>query len=394
MNSFRFRWIIVSVLVVLSIAAITTRLALVQKSGELSDALVEITTLQNETANLVSDNEILRSQISSEADQINVLGKRIEALETQAPAIADSVKKVMPSVVFILAEFQDDDSGQLLQARGSGFILRPDGYIFTNRHVVEDASRVEVMTQNRQIYEPTDIWLDDILDLAVIKIEASDLPIAQFGDPDNIRLADWAIALGFPLGYSPVEGGATVTLGIISTLDRSFFIGSTPYFDVIQTDAAINPGNSGGPLINLTGEVIGINSAGTSQAQNINFAINVATARHVFEDLVKFGRADHPFLGATLEDVTPSIACEICLNQKVGVLVTDVEPDGPADLARLQKEDIIMTFDEQEIASVATLIRALWRHQVGDTIPITFWRDGTVMETTVTLGQRPRPGAV
>ncbi len=177
-------------------------------------------------------------------------------------------------------------------------------------------------------------------------------------------------------------------------LSRSFFIGSTPYFDVIQTDAAINPGNSGGPLINLTGEVIGINSAGTSQAQNINFAINVATARHVFEDLVKFGRADHPFLGATLEDVTPSIACEICLNQKVGVLVTDVEPDGPADLAGLQKEDIIMTFDEQEIASVATLIRVLWRRHAGDTIPITFWRDGTVMETTVTLGQRPRPGAV
>lgn len=394
MNSSRFKWITISVLVVLSIAAITNRLNLVQRSGELDDALVEITTLQNDIADLEADNITLRSELSAEADQINVLSKSIEALETQMPTIADSVNKVLPSVVFILSEYQDEVSGQLLQARGSGFILRPDGYIFTNRHVVEDADRVEVMTQNRQIYEPTDIWLDDILDLAVIKIEANNLPIAQFGDPDDIKLADWAIALGFPLGYSPIEGGATITLGIISTLDRSFYIGSTPYFDVIQTDAAINPGNSGGPLINLTGEVIGINSAGTSQAQNISFAINVATARHVFEDLVNFGRADHPFLGATLEDITPSIACEICLDQRVGVLVTDVEPGGPADLAGLKKQDVIMTFDEQEIPSVTRLIRALWRHQVGDTIPITFWRDGTIMETTVTLSQRPRASAV
>jgi serine protease Do len=394
MNSPRFKWIIVAILIVLSVGVINNRVALVQKSGELSDTLAEINTLQYEITKLSAENATLISELSSQTDQIDVLGKRIEALETQLPTIADSVNKVLPSVVFVLAEFQDEVSGQLLQSRGSGFILRPDGYIFTNRHVVDKADRVEVMTQNRQVYEPTDIWLDDILDLAVIKIDANNLPIAEFGDPDNIKLTDWAIALGFPLGYSPVEGGATVTLGIISTLDRSFYIGSTPYFDVIQTDAAVNPGNSGGPLINLAGEVIGINSAGTSQAQNINFAINVATARHVFEDLVNFGRVEHPFLGVTLQDITPSIACEICLDQRVGVLITDVEPGGPADLAGLNKQDVIITFDEQEIPSVAALIRVLWRHKSGDKIPITFWRDGNIMETTVTLGQRPRAGAV
>jgi serine protease Do len=394
MKSSRFNWVMVALIIALAVGVGTDRLALSQKSAELDNAIAEISTLQSETASLADENANLRSELSSGTDQTNVLSKRIEALETQLPTIGDSVNKVMPSVVFIRAEFEDEASGQAFELRGSGFILRPDGYIFTNRHVVEDASSIEVMTEDRQLYEPTDIWLDDVLDLAVVKIEAQNLPTAQFGDPDSIKLADWAIALGFPLGYSPVEGGATVTLGIISALDRSFYIGSTPYFDVIQTDAAVNPGNSGGPLINLAGEVIGINSAGASQAQNINFAINAATARHVFEDLVNFGRVEHPFLGATLEDITPSMACEICLEQRLGVLLIDVEPGGPAELAGLEKGDVITRFDAQEIFSVATLIRVLWRHQVGDMIPVTFWRDGTILETTVILGQRPRAGAV
>jgi serine protease Do len=310
------------------------------------------------------------------------------------PSFSEIVKEVLPSVVYIFVEIDTGQSGQFLAASGSGVILRSDGYILTNRHVIEEAKRVEVTLQDRRVFEASGFWMDDLLDLAVVKIEAPDLPTAQFGDPDTLSVGDWVIALGHPLGSSPAEGGATVTLGIVSNLGRSLIIEGTPYFDVIQTDAAINPGNSGGPLINLAGEVIGINSAGTIQAQNIGFAINIATARHVFENLVQYGRAFHPYLGATLEDITPSTACELCLTQRIGTVITDVEPGGPADLAGLQQNDVIVRFAEEEITSTANLIRVLWRHEAGDVVGVVFWRGETEMTVDITLAQRPKPGAV
>jgi serine protease Do len=313
---------------------------------------------------------------------------------TTLPSFSEVVKEVLPSVVYIFVEIDTGQSGQFLTASGSGVILHSDGYILTNRHVVEDAKRVEVTLQDRRVFEASGFWMDDLLDLAVVKIEAPDLPTAQFGDPATLSVGDWVIALGHPLGSSPAEGGATVTLGIVSNLGRSLIIEGTPYFDVIQTDAAINPGNSGGPLINLAGEVIGINSAGTIQAQNIGFAINIATARHVFENLVQYGRAFHPYLGATLEDITPSTACELCLTQRIGTVITDVEPGGPADLAGLQQNDVIVRFAEEEITSTANLIRVLWRHEAGDVVGVVFWRGETEMTVDITLAQRPKPGAV
>lgn len=310
------------------------------------------------------------------------------------PSFSETVERVMPSVVYIFAETDTGQSGQSFATSGSGVILRSDGYIFTNRHVVENAIVVEVTLQDRRVFESSEIWMDDILDLAVVKIEAQDLPVSKFGDPDTIKIGDWVLALGHPLGLSPEEGGATVTSGIVSNLGRSFFIEGTPYFDVIQTDAAINPGNSGGPLVNLAGEVIGINSAASFEAQNIGFAINVGIARHVFNDLVQFGRSHHPFLGATLEDITPSMARETSMTYRVGAVVTDVEPGGPAALAGLQPDDIIIRFDKDEITSVADLIKALWRHEVGDTVPVVFLRDEREVVSDVTLGQRPRANVI
>ena len=305
-----------------------------------------------------------------------------------APAFAPSsfaevVEKVMPSVVYIFVEKSTSMFGEFLSASGSGVILRSDGYILTNRHVVEDTQRVEVTLQDRRVYEASGIWVDDILDLAVVKIETQGLPPAQFGDPASIRVGDWVIALGHPLGLSPEQGGATVTVGIVSNLGRSFSIQGIPYYDIIQTDAAINPGNSGGPLINLEGEVIGINSAGVGQAQNINFAINISTARRVFEDVIQHGRVLRTYLGAILDDITPSVA------QRVGVIVIGVEPGGPADLAGLQQNDVIVRFGEQEVISAAQLIKDLWQHEVGDSVKVIFWRGETEMETTVTLAERP-----
>jgi len=312
-----------------------------------------------------------------------------------APAFTPSsfseiVEEVMPSVVYIFVEKNTSMFGQFLPASGSGVILRSDGFILTNRHVVENARRAEVTLQDRHVYEVSSVWVDNLLDLAVIKVDAQDLPNAQFGDPASIRVGDWVIALGHPLGLSPEEGGATVTVGIVSNLGRSFSIEGIPYYDIIQTDAAINPGNSGGPLVNLEGEVIGINSAGAGQAQNINFAINVSTARRVFEDIVQHGRVLRPYLGAILDDITPSVACEFCLAKRVGAIVISVESGGPADLAGLQQNDIIVRFGEQEVISAAQLVKELWQQEVGKSVKVIFWRGETEMETTVTLAERPQ----
>jgi serine protease Do len=308
--------------------------------------------------------------------------------DTAPLSFAETVEKAMPSVVYIFTELQSPRPGQF-GASGSGVIMDPRGYILTNRHVVEGARRAEVTLQDRSFYEVTDIWLDDTLDLAVIKIDAQDLTAIQFADPDEIQVGDWAIALGHPLGISPTEGGATVTVGVVSNLGRSFAIQGVPYYDIIQTDAAINPGNSGGPLVNLDGEVIGINSAGDLEAQNINYAINVATARRVYEDIIQYGRVVRPYLGAVLNDITPDVACELCLAKRVGAIIMSVEPGGPADAAGLKANDILIKFGDIDVISAAQLVKELWRHEVGKQVEVTFWREETEQVTTVTLAERP-----
>jgi serine protease Do len=312
-----------------------------------------------------------------------------DSTDTFPLTFSTTVEKVMPSVVYIFVEVETGQPGQFAGGSGSGVILRSDGYVLTNRHVVENARRAEVTLQDRSVYVVNNIWLDDILDLAVIKIDVENLPTAQFGDPQEIRVGDWVIALGHPLGLSPAEGGATVTVGVVSNLGRSFTLQGTPYYDIIQTDAAINPGNSGGPLINLDGEVIGINSAGVGEAQNINFAINVATAKRVFEDILQYGRVVRPYLGAVLDDITPAVACEYCLTRRVGAIVVGVEPGGPADAAKLMENDIIVRFGGEEIISAAQMVKELWKHEVGESIDVIFWRGETEMKTTVRLAERP-----
>ena len=312
-----------------------------------------------------------------------------DSTDTFPLTFSTTVEKVMPSVVYIFVEVETGQPGQFAGGSGSGIILRSDGYVLTNRHVVENARRAEVTLQDRSVYVVSNIWLDDILDLAVIKIDVENLPTAQFGDPQEIRVGDWVIALGHPLGLSPSEGGATVTVGVVSNLGRSFTLQGIPYYDIIQTDAAINPGNSGGPLVNLSGEVVGINSAGVGEAQNINFAINVATAKRVFEDILQYGRVVRPYLGAVLDDVTPAVACEYCLTKRVGAIIVGVELGGPADAAGLTENDIIIRFGGKEIISAAQMVKELWKHKVGESIDIIFWRGEMEMKTTVRLAERP-----
>jgi len=300
-------------------------------------------------------------------------------------SFSEIVEEVMPSVVYIFVETDQVAGGQTVTGSGSGIILSPDGYILTNRHVIQDARRIEVTLQDRRVFEATEYWMDNIIDLAVVKIEAEDLPYSEFGNPGDIRVGDWVVALGHPLGLSPEEGGATVTVGIVSNLGRSFFISGVPYYDVIQTDAAINPGNSGGPLVNMDGEVIGINSAGAGDAQNINYAINIETGRRVYEDLVEHGRVLRPYLGVNLDDVTPSIACQFDITCKLGAVIVEILPDSPADLAGLERNDVIVQFGDEEIKSAAQLIKEIWKLRAGDSVRVRYWRGNSEGDTIVEL---------
>lgn len=322
---------------------------------------------------------------------------------TQAPAVALSaafplpslssvVKQVTSSVVYIYVETDPNSASGGLTASGSGVIMLPEGYILTNRHVVENAARVEVTLQDLQVFEASGIWVDDIMDLAVVKINGLGLPAARFADTSTLQVGDWVVAIGHALGLSPRQGGPTVTAGVVSNLGRSFSINQVQYYDVIQTDAAINPGNSGGPLVNLSGEVVGINSADAA-GENIGYAINVATARHCFEDLVRYGKPHHPYLGIDVRDITPPMANRMALPQRTGAVITTVQAGGPAEQAGLTTRDVITALNGVEVKFSADLVRELWRLDVGDTVTVTLRRGALASDTTIVLGERP-PNAV
>lgn len=301
-------------------------------------------------------------------------------------SFAGVAEEVAPSVVFILAE-TEPRPGQVVMSAGTGVILRSDGYILTNKHVIDGAKNIEVTLETRETFDVTGFWLDDTVDLAVVKISDRDLPALGYANPDDIKVGDWVLAFGHALGVSPLEGGLSVTSGVVSSLGRTFTLGDAQHYDVVQTDAAINPGNSGGPLVNVSGQLVGINTAGATEAQNIGFAINVAIARHVFEDLVSYGRSYHPYLGVVPGDVTQERARRLKCDCVVGAAVLYVEPDSPAAAAGIRKDDLVTSLGGHDVGSAAELIRWLWRHDVGDQVEVVVWRAGAEKKFTIKLGE-------
>ncbi|MBT9160190.1 MAG: putative serine protease HtrA [Dehalococcoidia bacterium] len=307
-------------------------------------------------------------------------------------AIADVVERVMPAVVFISA--QRTIEGGFFQQRGtqigtgSGVIISSDGYILTNNHVVERADRLEVTLPDGRTFEGALTGTDPLTDLAVIKIEGRNFPTAPFGDATRLRPGNLVVAIGNPLG---LVGGPTITLGVVSNTERSFTLGETTFYDVIQTDAAINPGNSGGPLVDMLGNVVGINTVLIRGAENIGFAIGASTAQHVFEALsTPPHRVIRPWLGVLLETITPVIADEKGLNRTRGVLVVRLVEDSPADKAGMREGDVITHFEGEEVTEATQLIKALWRYKVGDRVEIIFWRGVVEKEATIELSvERP-----
>ena len=306
------------------------------------------------------------------------------------PSVADVVAKVMPAVAYVSVDYTDTSFFFQTAATksGSGVVLSPDGYILTNNHVIDGYTKIEVSLPNdEQTYQASLVGADPTSDLAVIKIDGHNLTTAQFGDPSGLRDGDWVIALGNALGL--VEGGPTVTLGIVSGLGRTFTIGQSAYYDVIQTDAAINPGNSGGPLVNLEGQVVGIDTFILSSAENIGFAVSTNTASRIYDDLVKYGHVIRPYLGLSMQDLTPALASQLGLSIDKGVLVAYAAADSPAAKAGIKANDVITSFQGQNVTEASQLIKLLWQYNVGDTVNITFWRGNSQQVVSVTLGQSP-----
>jgi serine protease Do len=268
------------------------------------------------------------------------------------------------------------------QSLGSGFIISDDGFIFTNNHVVENATEITVTLHNEKSYTARVIGTDPKTDLALIKIDANgSLPIVEMGDSDRLQVGEWVLAIGNPFGLEE-----TVTAGIVSAKGR--VIGSGPYDDFIQTDASINPGNSGGPLFNIRGEVIGINTAIINQGQGIGFAIPINLAKDLLPQLKK-GKVIRGWLGVVIQEVTPELAESFGLPEPIGALISDIEPGSPAEEAGLEKGDIILKFNGKKISKMKELPTLVAKTPVGERATITIFRDGYTEDVVVKIGKMP-----
>jgi S1-C subfamily serine protease len=319
-------------------------------------------------------------------------------------AIRQVVQKVRPAVVQITS--QQSQPGQFNEpftgpsGVGSGIIYDKQGHILTNDHVVDGAKQFLVTLPDGRTFKDVKlIGNDPQTDLAVLQISGDNLPVAELGNSDQLQVGDWVVAIGNALG---LPGGPTVTQGVVSALDRTAqepgdgVSSSGPYlFGVVQTDAPINPGNSGGPLANLAGQVIGINTlvAGQAepgvQAQGIGFAISMATAKPIADELVANGKVVHPYMGIGYVPLNPGSAAQMSVTNEHGALVQRVEPNSPASQAGVQTRDVITEIDGQALKDESALPKTVSSHKPGDKITLTVIRDGKSMQIPLTLGEMP-----
>lgn len=269
------------------------------------------------------------------------------------------------------------------RGQGSGIILSGEGYILTNNHVVEGASKVEVTLKDGEIYPAEIVGRDEKTDLAVVKIDASDLPAAAFGDSDRVEQGDWAIAIG-----SPFQLDYTVTVGIISAKNRTKVSRAHRYEDFLQTDASINPGNSGGPLCSIDGEVIGVNTMIAGMNTGIGFAIASNMARMVADQLIEHGEVKRPYIGVGIEPMRPDLR-NLIEGAQFGALVNQVYDDSPAAKAGLEPYDVIVKAGETEIRGPDDLVRYVISQPIGAKIPLEVIRDGAPIRIDVVTEEMP-----
>jgi serine protease Do len=295
-----------------------------------------------------------------------------------------STSKIIQREVSPFSQFFDNPFGDIFepfqvprkwkeQSLGSGVIISDDGYIITNFHVVEKADEIKVTLYDKRVFSGKVIGSDPKTDIAVIKISARNLPAIKWGDADKLQVGEFVLAFGNSFGLSH-----TVTLGIVSALGRAN-VGIADYEDFIQTDAAINPGNSGGPLVNIKGELVGINTAIFSRTggyQGIGFAVPSNMARSVMKQLLKDGKVVRGWLGVTIQDVSQGLAREFGLSDLTGVLVTDIFPGSPAEEAGLNRGDVILEVNDRKVKDVVSLRNMISQSDVGGRLKLKTFREG------------------
>lgn len=303
------------------------------------------------------------------------------------PCIIEVIEEVMPAVVGVSRQVFVSRFGEesLEPAEsGSGVIISSDGYIITNHHVVEGADSISVLLPDKGRYDAEVVGEDTLTDLALLKIDETDLTAMSLGDSDQLRVGETVAAIGNPLGYFQ----QTVTAGIISAVDRQVrFPGSDFAYTFVQTDALVNPGNSGGPLVNIDGEIIGINTAKISLmgVEGIGLSIPSNTVKRVADDLLEHGRVIRPHLGVVIDDWPLYSDVE----PDKGVLILDIAPDSPAEEVGLQAGDVIVAMDNREIQYIAQLFDRLLEYYPGDNAVVSFYREEERREVEVILGERP-----
>jgi serine protease Do len=289
----------------------------------------------------------------------------------------------------------DGAADEVVRGVGSGFIVDESGVILTNAHVVEGADRVTVKLNDRREFSARVLGSDPLTDIAVLKIDASHLPVVPLGSERDLRVGEWVLAIGSPFGFQN-----TATAGVVSAKGRTLPDDSLVPF--IQTDAAINPGNSGGPLFSAEGKVVGINSqiySHTGGYEGLSFAIPIDIALKVKDQILKTGHAQHARLGVSAQDLDQTLAESFGLNSPRGALVAEVEPGGPADKAGLRPGDVILRVGNTPIAEVSDLPAAVGQAQPGDRVPLAVWRERRNVDVTIELttargpGQRPTEAA-
>lgn len=317
---------------------------------------------------------------------------RINATRKVANPISDALQNPL------LKRFFGDNDEAIPQERiergtGSGFILSSNGQILTNAHVVAKTDTVIVTLKDGRSYEGRVVGVDDVTDVAVVKIDAENLPNVKIGNSQNLIPGQWAIAIGNPLGLDN-----TVTIGIVSATDRTSRQVGVPERKVsfIQTDAAINPGNSGGPLLNASGEVIGVNTAIRADAQGLGFAIPIETAARIANELFTKGYVEHPFLGVNVENLSPKKKKQINKDNKLnikqdyGVVIEEILKDSPAEKTGLSVGDLILQMNRQPIKTAAQVQRIVESSAVGDTLEIQLKRQGKIQTLKIKLGVAAR----
>jgi len=272
---------------------------------------------------------------------------------------------------------------------GSGVVIRPDGYILTNEHVVLQSGKVQIQLSNERKLNARLVGADSDSDLAVLKVDdAKSLPYLPLGTSEDLLIGETVIAIGNPFGLSH-----TVTTGVVSAVNRSLNTGERTYYDFIQTDASINPGNSGGPLLNIKGELIGINTAIYGKAQGIGFAIPISRAKRIVEELISHGAVEPPWIGIATQTLTPELAHHFSFQEKQGVLIRSVEPGSPAAAAGLQRGDVIVSLDGKPLQSSEEYLQRERGYSDGAKLRFRVSRDRQEKDVVVTAGRFPQEKA-